>query len=148
MKIATALLFFVITVDAQVVPTTPTKFGTRGLGGLSSSNGSTSASAGASATKALCAARQWTSADGKPLLAKLIAMEDIVVESQGQPTAPAVAPTLPGKPTVVRGNSVRLFVNNKPALVPLDRLSQADRDFIAKIQQAIAATPVPATATK
>ncbi len=160
MKTLLALLFAFsyLGLQAQVVPTTPTKFQTRGLGTSTSSNGLSSASAAASVAKpeptfrtitylTLSGQRQWTSTDGKPLLAKLIAFEDIVVETKGaaQP-APAAAPTLPNKPTVVSNGKVRLFFNNKPYELALDRLSQADRDFIATVERAVVAKPVAAPA--
>jgi hypothetical protein len=144
---------------AQVVPTTPTKFTTRGLGTSTSSDGLSSTSTGASVAKSgpvyhtttyltLSGPRIWMSSDGKPLLAKLIAYEDMVVETQGaaQP-APVSAPQLAGKPTVVRAGKARLLVSSKPFELALDRLSQADRDFIATVERAVAAKPVAAPAS-
>ena len=156
------LLICTLTViaKAQVVPTTPTKFKTRGVG---TSTSSTSAvSGGGTATigvpqqkpdtvvrtttyLTLTLPRQWTSADGKPLLASLIAFEDMVVETlkSEQPTGgPATTmPKLNGKPTVVKAGKVRLFSNGKPYEVALDKLSQADRDFIDTVKHAVEAKP-------
>ncbi len=71
--------------------------------------------------------RTWTSTDGKPLEAKLLAFEDLVVEAPEGATPPE-PPATPQHPTVVRGDKVRLLVNRKPVEVPLSRLSQTDRD--------------------
>lgn len=98
--------------------------------------------------------RQWTSTDGKPLLAKLVAFEDIIIETQGN-QAPATLPAMPASPTVVRDGKARLLSGNKPYEIPLDRLSQPDRDFIEGIRAAVAAknaqgnaAPPPATAAE
>lgn len=84
--------------------------------------------------------RQWTSTDGKPLLAKLIAYEEIVT------TGTAAAPTTPpvASPTLIKEGRIRLLVNNKPFELALDRLSQSDRDYIEKLQTAIQKKAVPA----
>jgi hypothetical protein len=134
----------------QVVPTTPTKFGTRTISGGGSTG---SASVGLAPTKpqttvrtttyiALGEARQWKSTDGKSLLGKLIAFEDMVVETKvenGAKPAPAPAPAMPDKPTVVRKGKARLLVDNKPFEVPLERLSEDDRKLVEGIQEAVAA---------
>lgn len=80
--------------------------------------------------------RQWTSADGKPVLGRLIAFEDIVVETRGNEAVPA--PQMPATPTVVKDGRARLLVNTKPFELALERLSQADRDFIENIRGAVA----------
>lgn len=83
----------------------------------------------------LSESRTWTSSDGRPLEAKLLAFEDMVVEAiQGSPQ-PAL-PDPPKHPTVVRNERVRLLVGRKPVEVPLSRLSQTDRDFIERIRRA------------
>jgi hypothetical protein len=79
--------------------------------------------------------RTWTSTDGKPLEAKLLAFEDLVAEAPEGAAQPAM-PEPPKHPTVVRGEKVRLLVNLKPVEVPLSRLSQEDRDFIERIRRA------------
>lgn len=85
-------------------------------------------------------ARQWISTDGKPLLAKLIAYEEIVTTgTSAAPTTPPVA-----SPTLVKDGKVRLLVNNKPFELALDRLSQPDRDFIEKLRSAIQKKATPA----
>lgn len=145
----------------QVVPSTPTKFTTRSLGASTTGSGMSSASAGASVAKpeplvrtitylTLSGARQWTSADGKPLVAKLIAFEDVVVETKGAPATPAAAPTLPAKVTVVRDGKIRLFANNKAYELAVDRLSAPDREFIETVQRAVVAKPIaePAPAAR
>jgi len=83
----------------------------------------------------LSESRTWTSSDGKPLEAKLLAFEDLVAEAAEGATPPAV-PEPPKHPTVVRGDKVRLLVGKKPVEVPLSRLSQADQDFIERIRRA------------
>lgn len=83
----------------------------------------------------LSESRIWTSAEGKPLEAKLLAFEDLVVETtQGKDTPDLPEP--PKHPTVVRNDKVRLLVGKKPVELPLARLSQADRDFIERIRRA------------
>lgn len=91
----------------------------------------------------LSEARQWTSSDGKALLAKLIAFEGIVIESTDTTSAaqPAAMPTTP--PTVVKDGRVRLLLNGKAVELALDRLSTPDREYIEKIQAAIQKKAVP-----
>lgn len=160
----TLLLAFAIicgAAQAQVVPTTPTKFIKRGLGaantgsGTISNNGTNSTTVGATTPKpetvvrtvtyiSLSPPRQWTSTDGRPLLGKLIAFEDVTVEERktgATPAAPAVAPTmpkLPGKPTVVKDGKVRLLVGQTPYEVATDKLSVLDRDYIDTIKHGVA----------
>lgn len=76
--------------------------------------------------------RQWTSTEGKVIEAKLIAFEDLVVESrEGVEPQP---PEPPKHPTVVRDGMVRLAVNRKPMVLPLSRLINSDQKFIEKIR--------------
>jgi hypothetical protein len=83
----------------------------------------------------LSESRIWTSAEGKPLEAKLLAFEDLVVEkAQGNETPDLPEP--PKHPTVVRDGKVRLLIGKKPVELPLARLSQADRDFVERIRRA------------
>lgn len=84
----------------------------------------------------LSESRMWTSSDGKPLEAKLIAFEDLVVKAEGT-TAPAM-PTPPANPTVVSDGNARLLVNKKPVTLALERLSEADRTFIENIRSNLA----------
>ena len=81
--------------------------------------------------------RMWTSTEGKPLEAKLIAFEDLVAEAP-KGTAEPVMPAPPANPTVTRGGKVRLLVDKKPVEIALDRLSEQDREFIGQIQAALA----------
>ena len=138
---------------AQVVPTTPTTFGKKIVGSSTttsstvSQTGGTSASTGVSAPKVepvvrtttyivLPPARQWTSSDGRPLLAKLIAFEDVTKEKPVSAGATTDSqPELPAKPTVIRDGKIRLLAGQRPYEVPLDKLSQADQDFIKSIKQ-------------
>lgn len=142
---------------AQVVPTTPTKFAKRGVGSSTtagstgiSQTGGNSASTGVSNAKpeplirtityiTLSGARQWTSTEGKPMLAKLIAFEDVTTESKSAPTATSQSP-ITGKPTVVRDGKVRFLMDNKAYEVALDKLSQADQEFVRTIKRAVEAT--------
>ncbi len=75
--------------------------------------------------------------EGEPLSAKLIAYEDLVAEAP-KGSAEPVMPAPPTKPTVARGGKVRLLVNQKPVEIALDRLSEADREFIAQLQASLA----------
>ncbi|MEX1115230.1 MAG: hypothetical protein WEB53_08265 [Akkermansiaceae bacterium] len=89
--------------------------------------------------------RMWTSTEGKPLLGKLIAFEDLVAEAPKGAAAPAM-PSAPDKPTVTRGDKIRLLVNQKPVEVGMERLCTHDREFIAQIEAAVAkkaAAPEP-----
>jgi len=89
--------------------------------------------------------RIWTSTEGKPLLGKLIAFEDLMAETPKGEAAPAM-PSAPDKPTITRGGKIRLLVNQKPVEVGLDRLSTQDHEFVAQIEAAVAkkaAAPTP-----
>ena len=146
MKLTLSSVFVSSVLMAQVVPATPTQFGKRAVGG----------SAGTAAVNAvppkqetivrtttylsLSQSRQWTSAEGKPLMAKLIAFEDITIETvKGQtPATTQQLPKLTGKPTVVKDGKVRLMANQRPYEVALDKLSQPDREFVEKVKTAVA----------
>jgi hypothetical protein len=143
-------LFVALTASAQIaIPTTPTKFGKKNLGASTDTitNGASSASVGAKKPEnqtvirtttywTLSGARQWTNADGKPLLARMIAFEDITVEQvKGQP-APE-APKLPGKPTVVKNGKVRLMVGQQLYEIAVEKLSEKDREFIDTMKRAV-----------
>lgn len=154
---ALALVFFCTAAFAQVVPTTPRSFVKRNVGNTSSvgstsiSEGSGSSSAGVSMAKpdpmvhtttyiVLSGARQWTNHDGKPLLAKLIAFEDVTtVTKQSAATSggASAAPPITGKPTVVRDGKVRLYADKKPYEVPLDKLSAADQAFVETVKRGV-----------
>jgi hypothetical protein len=81
--------------------------------------------------------RMWSSAEGKPLEAKLIAFEDLIVETPKGAAEPVMPPP-PAKPTVVRNGKIRLLIDQKPVEVALSRLCQADRDFIVDLEAALA----------
>lgn len=81
--------------------------------------------------------RFWTSAEGKPLEAKLIAFEDQIAEAPKGAAAPVMSAP-PAHPTVVRDGKVRLLVGQKPVELALERLSEQDKEFVAQIQAAIA----------
>ncbi len=153
---AALLLIGAVTLPAQVVPATPKKFTKRGLGGggASINPGGTTVAPQAPVVRTttymtLSDTRQWTSSDGKPLLAKLVAFEDVTVETRGNSPQATAPPPLPASLTVVRDGKARLLSGQTPYEVPLDRLSQADRDFIeniraAMMQKAAAAPAAPA----
>lgn len=156
------LCLVVGTAQAQVVPVTPTKFKTRGVGtGTSSSSsvidGGGGATVGLSQPKptetlvrtvtylSLSPIRQWTSTDGRPLLASLIAFEETVTETRRDSPAPSpTPPPVQGKPTVVKAGKIRLLASKVPHEVPLEKLSIADRDFVLELQKRIDASKTPA----
>jgi hypothetical protein len=145
-----------------VVPATPTNFtnttnringtgsGTLGVSGSGGSFGINPQTKPAEKTVrtttyiALGESRQWKSADGKTLIGKLIAFEDLTVEvklAPGQQPQPAAPPVMPDKPTVVREGKARLLIDSKPFEVALDRLSEEDRKLVEGIKAAVDAKP-------
>lgn len=92
----------------------------------------------------LSESRQWTSSDGKSLLAKLIAFEDIVTESTDKPDANQSAAMPTNTPTLIKDGKVRLLVNRKPFELALDKLSQPDRDFVENLRSAMQKKAPPA----
>jgi hypothetical protein len=80
----------------------------------------------------LSESRSWTSTDGKVIEASLIAFEDMVVEARDG--ARPSEPKPPKHPTVVQNSSVRLFVNRKPVILELRRLSPADQAFVEQVR--------------
>jgi hypothetical protein len=146
------------TLHAQVVPTTPTQFTKRNVGNMTDSGGSANIGLSPNATQpkptvreisyiALSDARQWTSTDGKALIGKLIAFEQSEqILPSAQSTSNTTTPALPARPTLIRQGNIRLLVQQKAFELPLDRLSQPDRDFIQTLDAAIAkkaAAPKP-----
>jgi hypothetical protein len=139
---STALIFLPVATAQVVAPASPKKFVPRAIGG-GTSGGVQVLPRDSGAPKkvryttriVLSPSRVWTSNDGKPVEAKLIAFEDIVVETP-EGAAPPEPPPKPEHLTVVRGGKARLLVNNKPMEVPLSRLSQDDQDFIEEIRKA------------
>jgi hypothetical protein len=134
-----------------VIPATPKKFGTRSLNNNGANGASISTNGGsinlgptaAASTKVrytthvtLSDSRQWRSTDGKSLLGRLIAFEDLTAEiEKGAPPPPF---TPPANPTVVKDGKARLLVDTKTYELPLDRLSEPDRDFIEKVREGLA----------
>ena len=90
----------------------------------------------------LSATRQWQSADGRTLLGKLIAFEDLTAEVPVGAPVPAMEP--PAHPTVVKDGRARLLVRNKPYELPLERLSDPDREFVESVRAALARRADPA----
>lgn len=136
---AVILLASPLAAISQVVPTTPTKFSTRGVG-----NSADSGSVGVATVKpqvttrqithiVLGEPRQWKMIDGKSFIGKLIAFEDIVVEAQKG------APAVPAKPTLVRNGNARFLVNSKAYELPMARLGADEQKFIEETRTAIAA---------
>ena len=133
---------------SQVVPATPTKFTTRELGNRGTGNSSVGfipakpqITARTITHIVLGTPRQWKMTDGKFFVGKLIAFEDIVVETKREPGAAPVpeAPlAVPEKPTVVRNGKARLLVDAKSYEVPLERLGEDERKIIEQIRTAIA----------
>ena len=130
-----------------VVPATPRKFVTRPIGGSTTGGVQVIPHEGTGEAKAryvthvvLSEERSWTSTDGKVLLAKLIAFDDLVVEAPKGAAQPEI-PALPANPTVIRSGKIRLVAEKKIYELALDRLSQPDRDFVEQIRAARAKKP-------
>jgi hypothetical protein len=131
-------------VDFPANPTvSPKKFSTRPIGGGVHSGATVDSGKTANPNVrhityiVLHDSRMWTSAEGKPLEAKLIAFEDLVVEAP-KDSADPVIPAPPAHPTVTREGKIRLLVGEKPVEIALDRLSQSDREFIDQMKVALA----------
>ena len=85
--------------------------------------------------------RKWTSSEGKTLQGKLIAFEDMIIEVPvGQTPEPSKPPA---HPTVIKEGKVRFFINKKPYVLALDKLSAADQEEIRKIESAHAPKAEP-----
>lgn len=142
---AVALLLGAAVAGAQVVvPATPRKFAKRSIG----TSGSGSAVGIDVVTPPeppkvthtrhveLSETRQWQSADGRTLLGKLIAFEDVTAETTKGAPVPELQP--PPNPTVIKDGKVRLLVRNKPYVLPLERLSPPDRQFVETLRTGLA----------
>jgi len=152
-----ATLLSLQALHAQVVPTTPTKFTKRNVGNMTDSGGSANIGLSPNTTQpkptvreisyiALSDARQWTSTDGKAIIGKLIAFEQSEqILPSAQTTSNTTTPALPARPTLISQGNVRLLVQQKAFELPLDRLSQPDRDFIQNLDAAIAKKAAPKT---
>lgn len=147
MKTLALLLLAALPVSAQVVnPATGKKFETRTINGSGGNNGvsinTTAKPAPPTKTKLTSyfivgEPRQWKSTDGKSLLGTIIIFEDAVIEFEAATPAAAreavekaPAPKMPEKPTLVRDARIRLLVNQKPVEIPLERLSEEDRQYV------------------
>ena len=87
--------------------------------------------------------RNWTSTDGKLIEGRLIAFEDLVVEAPKN-AAPPPPPKAPEKPTVIRNEKVRIQLSNRKIVeIPLTRLSEEDREFVANIHKTYHGEPTP-----
>jgi len=131
-------------IDLPPNPTiTPGKFKTRSIGGGVDSGATVDSSKTGNAKLrfvthiVLIDSRVWTCTEGKPLEAKLIAFEDLVVETTEGADEP-VMPEPPANPTVTRDGKIRLLVDNKPVEVALERFCQADREFTDQMKAALA----------
>lgn len=138
---ATLAFLAAFPLTAQVVPTTPAKFGTRGIGDDVKGGGAVNATPTRPQTVlkttthiVLGEPRQWKMADGKSYIGKLIAFEDIVL--MGNAPAPA---SVPKNPTVVREGRARLLVEAKAYEVPLQNFGDEERKFIEEVRVAVAA---------
>jgi hypothetical protein len=128
--------------NPMVTPATPKKFKTRSVGG--GVNSGAAVDPGQPILQpvryvthmVLHEYRMWSNTEGKPLEAKLIAFEDLVAEAPKGAEEPKFAAP-PAKPTVVRSGKVRLLVGKKPVEVALEKLSLADREFVALLEAAI-----------
>ena len=136
---------------AQIlVPATPNKFQSRPIGSGASIGGGGEVVPKDQASKkaryithvVLSDSHIWSSTDGKILTGKLIAFEDMVVETPQGAAAP-VTPTPPAHPTVIRDGKVRLLVNQKAVEIPMDRIGEADRELITNIKAAIEKKAAP-----
>ncbi|MEZ5386537.1 MAG: hypothetical protein R3F13_13575 [Prosthecobacter sp.] len=147
MKTLAFLLLATLPVGAQVVnPATGKKFETRTINGSGGNNGVSinAATKSAPPTKTRLTSyfivgepRQWKSTDGRSLLGTIIIFEDAVIEFEAANPAAAreavekaPAPKMPEKPTLVRDAKIRLLVNQKPVEIPLERLSEEDRQYV------------------
>lgn len=127
----------------MVVPATAKKFATRAIesgGGVSMGgvqvlpkDGGKEQSVRYTTHIILSISRLWMSTEGNLLEGKLIAFEDMIVEAP-EGVTPA-SPVPPEFPTVVREDKIRVLVKQKPIEVPIQRLSQGDRDFIEQVRK-------------
>ena len=129
-----------LTLEAQVVPATPTKFDTRRIGDAVSGGSTVNVTPPRTQITVktithivLGEPRQWKMSDGKSFVGKLIAFEDLVAEGN------AAAPAVPKNPTVVRDGKARVLVNSKPFEIALERLGVEERKLIEDTRAALAA---------
>jgi len=135
-----------------VVPAAPNQFQSRSIGGGASIGGGVEVVPKEEAAKktryithiVLSESHIWSSTDGKILTGKLIAFEDMVVETPQGAAAP-VTPTPPAHPTLIRDGKVRLLVNQKAVEIPLERIAEADRELITNIKAALDKKAAPSS---
>jgi hypothetical protein len=134
-----AVLAFPRICPAQVaVPTTPKKFDIKPITGSTATAGatvnpsSTAPSVRQTTYLTLSPLRQWSSSDGKTLMGKLIAWEETTTTTAAK--APADAAAITTRPTIVRGDKVRLLIDHKAFEIPLARLGAGEQEFIQKLQ--------------
>ena len=129
---------------AQIeLPGNPGKFKSRSIGGNNSGGATINPKEKETTTKTryvtyivLSESRSWTSIDGKVVMGKLIAFEEMTVEGK-QGVDPSSTPEPPKNPTVIREGKIRLLINQKPVEIQHDRLSPADQEFVAKVKAAL-----------
>ncbi|OYW75492.1 MAG: hypothetical protein B7Z37_13105 [Verrucomicrobia bacterium 12-59-8] len=147
MKAWLILLAMAAPLSAQVVlPTTGKRFDTRTINGSGGNTGVSvnNATKPAPPTKTKLTSyfllgdpRQWKNTDGRSLLGAIITFEESVIEFDAanpaaarEAVAKAPPAKLPAKPTLIREGKIRLLVNQKPVEVSLERLSEADREYV------------------
>ena len=136
-----AVLAFPGICPAQVVPTTPKKFDIKPITGSTATAGATvNPSSTAPSVRqitylTLSPLRQWSSSDGKTLMGKLIAWEETTTTTAAK--APADAAAITTRPTIVRGDKVRLLIDHKAFEIPLTRLGAGEQEFIQKLQTSL-----------
>ncbi|MBX7208275.1 MAG: hypothetical protein K1X78_08205 [Verrucomicrobiaceae bacterium] len=142
---ALVTLGFPGTGNTQVVPTTPKGFKMRQIGENGASAGIASTPKPAETSYrmvtyiALSPSRQWKSADGRSLLGKLIAFEDIVVQTKNAVPDTKAPPPMPATITVVRDGKARLLVDSRPFEIALERLGEDERSFVKTIESGMKA---------
>lgn len=93
--------------------------------------------------------REWTSADGQVMTAKVIAWQDSVEQTvtQGRPTEEQTTPRADASqipsdfvPIVLNDNQVRILRGRDVFALPLDRLSEEDQAYVRQLDEAVRAT--------
>lgn len=125
-------------------PSDPQRFTTRTTGGIASGGTSVAPPSPPKVRTTthlvLTESRPWTNTEGKALVGRLIAFEDLVTEVEPG-AAPAKPPIPPEHPTVVKGGRVRLLVGAKACEILLDRLSVDDRKVVDEVSRRYDASP-------
>jgi len=162
--------------QAQVAPSAPPREfdrresgGSNAPGGIEVGPGDISGGTGARAPQdrtivrtttviSLTEDRQWTNAEGRVIVARVIAWQDSTEEHvrPGRPgDPPAQNPAaeeveIPDDfvPEVVRDNKVRLLRGQQAYELALDQLSEDDREFVKQLDEAVQATAARRQAAK